>query len=377
MSESPLRVGFLTICPSPYIQDLFSAIHADGRIQPRVFYQEWLSPAFSWEVSEQPEYATVLESRIIRFMGARLFWNSSAVRTISNHDYDLFVVAGYASITSQLVIRWLNRSGIPWVFWGEVPGFQNRGWLGRFLRERAIAPVIKRTQGVAAVGHRAQEAYQRLMPGRPVASIPYYSDVSAFSDSIRERDPEDTTVELLFCGQIVPRKGVHELTAAVLRLIPEHDIRLRFLGDGESQSELQELIPEDFQDRFLFEGFRQTDELPRFFRNADVFVLPSRHDGWGVVINQALAAELPIVSTEAVGAAIDLVEDGVNGRLVPPGDEVALTAALRDVVSDAEARKRMGCESGRAAASWTPTVEVERWLELFEQVISNAGGQSR
>ena len=126
-----MRVGFLTIAPSPYIQDLFRVIAEDGRISPTVFFQEPSSPAFDWKASELPDYWVLLPSRTVNVMGARLFVSLSAIRTIAKGDYDAFVVGGYASLTSQRLMRWLHRKKIPWVFWGEIPGYQNRGRIGK------------------------------------------------------------------------------------------------------------------------------------------------------------------------------------------------------------------------------------------------------
>ena len=71
-----------------------------------------------------------------------------------------------------------------------------------------------------------------------------------------------------------------------------------------------QMVTSDTRARICYEGFRPPEELPKFFEESDVFVLPSRHDGWGVVINQALAAGLPIITSDMVGAGLDFVENG-------------------------------------------------------------------
>ena len=370
-TSDAMRVGFLTIAPSPYIQDLFRVIAEDGRILPTVYYQELLSPAFDWKPSELPDYWTLLRSRTVNVMGARLFVSASAIRTIAASDYDAFVVGGYASLTSQRLMRWLHRKKIPWVFWGEIPGYQNRGRIGRMMRKAAMRPAVRLCQGVAAVGQRAADFYREAVGGRcPVASIPYYADVSPFRNFIRPgRVSSGKPIDVLFCGQLVERKGVVQLFHAMLLLMKSFDVRLTLLGRGELESQLKAMIPAGFEDRFCFPGFRQTDELPGFFATADVFVLPSLHDGWGVVVNQALAAGLPIVSTDAVGAAVDLVQDGVNGRIVPAGDESALHQALEELIQDPSKRAAWGLESRKISDAWSPAEEARRWVTLLELVI--------
>lgn len=376
MKRSALRVGFLTIAPSPYIQDLFRVLADDGRIQPTVYYQESSSPAFDWRPSTLPDYWQHLPSRTVSFLGARLFLSPTAIRLISARSYDAFVVGGYASLTSQRLMRWLRRRGIPWVFWGEIPGYQRRGIIGSALRTLAMRPAIQGCHGVAAVGHRAAAFYENAVHGRcPVRSIPYYADVSAFRNTVPAAErAEDRPVQLLFCGQLVERKGVLELIQVVLRLLQsDFKVQLTLLGKGPLESALQSMIPETFRGRFEFAGFRQTEELPEFFAAADIFVLPSLHDGWGVVINQALAAGLPIVSTDAVGAAVDLVENGVNGRIVAAGDEQQLYQALLELIQSPALRRTWGSASRAVIDAWTPAVEADRWVGLLDTVVAPQG----
>ena len=91
----------------------------------------------------------------------------------------------------------------------------------------------------------------------------------------------------------------------------------------------------------IFLGHRAPAELPGLFAEADAFVLPSRHDGWGVVINEALGAGLPIIVSDGVGAAHDLVTHGVNGLITPAGDACALRDALVLLACDPLRRRAM------------------------------------
>lgn len=367
-AQRGLTVGFLTIAPSPYILDLFRIMEADGRIHPIVFYQEAHSPAFRWRPTALSVNSTLLKSRAIHFMGARLFFNSGAISEIGKRVYDLFVVAGYASLTSQVLIRWLRWKGIPWVFWGEVPGYTRRGHVGTALRQVAMS-VVRSADGIAAVGSRATRYYRDLVPHASIENIPYFSDVEGFRYLSAAHEKRSACVNVLFCGQLVRRKGVDILLNAMLRLMKSYDVRLTLLGRGELEEELRSQIPSEFRQRVAFEGFRQIEELPRYFHKADIFALPSLHDGWGVVVNQALAAGLPIVSTDAVGAAIDLVEDGGNGRIVRAGDEQQLQAAIEELVVNAAQREAFGLRSRKLAERWTAGREVDRWVALFNQVL--------
>jgi glycosyltransferase involved in cell wall biosynthesis len=361
-----LRVTFLTIMPSPYIQDLFAAMQSDGRIEPQALYLETSAPCTYWQEAALPGYARVLPGRWYGISGARLHWNGGVISALRESRSDVFVIGGYAGLTQQAAMRWLNRSRRPWVFWGEVPGFERRGTLGRGIRRIAQRPVRK-ADAVAAIGARAAAAYRELCgPGMPVVDLPYVCELEPFQRA--RRTPTSGEVRLLYCGQLVERKGVDVLIRAFCRLAQTRtNVRLTLLGTGQWEGYLKQLVSPDCRARVEFAGFHETETLPRKFAEADVFVLPSRHDGWGVVVNQALGAGLPVIVSDRVGAS-DLVHEGENGFVVPAEDEVALEQALRRLVDEPRLIVEFGRRSRELAGCIDVQTSVEGWVRLLREV---------
>ena len=125
--------------------------------------------------------------------------------------------------------------------------------------------------------------------------------------------------------------------------------------------------------KFLMAGrgglnLTHSEPLPQFFAQADVFVLPSRYDGWGVVVNQALGAGLPILVSDQVGAGYDLVREGQNGFVLPVGDVGALASSMQRYVADPSLREAHGTASRKIAADWTPECGAERWVRTLKAV---------
>jgi glycosyltransferase involved in cell wall biosynthesis len=155
----------------------------------------------------------------------------------------------------------------------------------------------------------------------------------------------------LYAGRLDAEKGLDVLLRAFARVPGE----LLLAGSGRDEGRLRAMAP----DRVRFLGPLDRDELVRWYAAADAFVLPSRSEPWGMVLNEAAAAGLPLVATEEAGAARDLVENGVNGFRVPAGNEDALATALRRIAEDARFRAAAGARSLELGRRLTP----EAWAK--------------
>ena len=365
-----MRVTFLTTMPSPYSLDLFAAMQVDGRIVPRVLYLEMSAPDTHWGQVPLPESAEVLAGGWKNFGGGRVHWNPGAIAAIRDSRPDLVVVSGYSSLTSQVVMRWLGWKRIPWIFWGEIPGMRRLGPVSRRLRSLAQSPALRGADAIAAIGTRAVDEYRRLArTGCQVVDIPYYTDLSRFLDlPLANRSG---VVRILYCGQLIQRKGVAILVDAFTEIAGDFpELELLIVGEGPQRPLLAECVPPRLRRRVVFAGFHSVDRLPTCFEMADLFVFPSLHDGWGVVVNQALGAGLPIICSSLVGAA-DLVLPGHNGFIVPPGDIPALAGAIRSLVSDRDRRRAFAQNSRAAAQDWVPSKGVDRWVDLADRLLGS------
>jgi glycosyltransferase involved in cell wall biosynthesis len=143
-------------------------------------------------------------------------------------------------------------------------------------------------------------------------------------------------------------------------------LELRLLGIGHALDTLRGLIPGNLTKRIHFLGFKQPAALPTIFAAADIFVLPSRHDGWGVVVNEALGAGLPIIVSDRVGAR-DLVDNGHNGFVTRAGDVDELADALLQLGQSHEMRRSFAVASAERAMQWDLNEGVRRWVELYDR----------
>jgi glycosyltransferase involved in cell wall biosynthesis len=157
---------------------------------------------------------------------------------------------------------------------------------------------------------------------------------------------------LLFVGQWLPAKGTRYLVDAFTSLAALGEFELACVGTGTPAEAVQSEFPAVARSRVSVMPRVDRDELYEQLKRADVLVFPTLSEGFSCALIEAMAAELPVVTT-AVGAAADLLESGRNGVLVPSGDSSALTAAVFRLAQDAQARSLLGTAARQTAARFT------------------------
>lgn len=359
------KVLFITVVPSPYQRDLFGALHAREDIELSVCYMEGEAPDSPWPEKPLRPFERIMPGFWMPFGGARghVNWGLPNVA-----DFHIVVLSSFTSLTGQ----WMMRSALrrkPWLFWGER--LRENSGIKESI-QRGLASPISRSSGVVGIGRTAEEDYQRRFPNIPHFCIPYHCDLSAFFAARRPHDV-DAGVTFLFCGQMIERKGVDLLLLAFDRLVMQGvDANLLLVGREADLPKFLAMVSPITQSKIYYEGFQPPESLPEYFRKSDVFVLPSRHDGWGVVINQALAAGLPIISSNAVGAGLDFVENGINGILVAANDVDGLYHSMKTLALNPDVARQWGERSQERARGLTPQAGAEKWVAVLDSISTPA-----
>jgi len=181
--------------------------------------------------------------------------------------------------------------------------------------------------------------------------------------------PRPTRPTLLFVGRLAAVKGVSVLFDALTVVIKQHpDVLLRLVGDGPERPLLDARAVEmGFQDHVEFCGYKSQADVAEALSTADIFVLPSFAEGVPVVLMEAMASQVPVVTSRIAGVP-ELVEDGRSGLLVPPGATGPLTDALNKLLGDANLRAEMGkIGQAKVATDYVSAKEAEKLMHLFER----------
>jgi len=169
----------------------------------------------------------------------------------------------------------------------------------------------------------------------------------------------------LYVGRLWWGKGLRYLLEA-FQVVQRgrKDVSLLIVGDGPDAELLRQQCRELALSAVAFVGFKQRDELPAYYAAADVLVFPTLGDPYGLVVDEALACSLPVISTDAVGEIADRIHEGVNGFIVPSEDSGALAAAMGRLADDDDLRLSMTSAAAATVADRTP----ERWATEFEDM---------
>jgi glycosyltransferase involved in cell wall biosynthesis len=349
----PARIALLTEIPAPYRIPLFNALADTPGVDLRVLFLAERDPRRQYPVYEE-EFG--FDRRVLAGAGAvaRGRWvmlSRGTRRELDEFDPDLVLLGGWNQPAFWSGLRWARRRARPVVLWVESTLHDERS--GSLVLERLKRRAVGAASGFLVPGRAALEYVESLgvSPERIVIA-PNAVDLSIFSVDADRSGRNDCT--FLYVGRLAPEKGLDVL----LRAFEHAPGRLLIAGSGPAEAELRA----QSNGRVEFLGQLAREELPELYARADCFVLPSRSEPWGMVLNEAAAAGLPLVASEAAGAAYDLIEEGVNGFRVPVDDVESLGGALSKVASDPEWRLRAGERSraltaGYTGAAWATAVD--------------------
>jgi glycosyltransferase involved in cell wall biosynthesis len=270
--------------------------------------------------------------------------------------YDLLVVQDLAAPAGAALKR---TFGIPLII-SIHSVFYRKGlkginqWLVRSIK-RAIGRADALRVGTEAAVRELREWGLR----QPILVQPTPVDVQKFL--IRTK-PKNPVVRILFVGRLASEKNV-ALLIRVARKLTQSFV-LEIIGEGPERKRLEGLAGDD--ERIIFRGAKLHDDLIPFYRDADIFVLPSTSESFGKVLLEAAASGCALVATRTQGAE-HVITDGLDGVLVPINDEARLESVLRRLIPDHGYRQQLGVRAREAAQQYDPRTAVRRIVEFWRE----------
>lgn len=330
------KLGILDFNPIQYHAPLYQMLEHRGNIALNVLFlsehgfREAIDPGFGVSVAWDIDLLSGYSYRFIDTEERRqkiTLRIATLVRWLRSHD--VVVVHGYSDPWMLLAILICRTYKVPYLMRGDSgPEGQSKG-LRRKLRDLCASLVVAPSAGGLAVG-RLNEMFYRKYHARRITFAPHSVDNARFARALQDTKSDllarwglnDRNPVILFCGKLNRQKRPLDLSEAV-KLLP-YDVSIMFVGDGVLAKEVRDSLKPGGG---VVTGFVNQLELPVYYQAADILVLPSEVEPWGLVVNEAMAAGvLPVVS-HRVGAAPDLVS-GV-GEIYKCGDITDLASAIQ------------------------------------------------
>ncbi len=377
---SPTRVVLVSPEPTPYRAPLLDRVSARPEVDLTVAYAARTVARRGWEVP--------VAHRAIVLRGLRL----PGVRRLLRHDYpvtpgiwrllrterpEVVVATGWSTFASQAAIVWARRRHVPYLLLVSSHDDDPRPGWRRAVKGAVVPRLVRGASGALALGTRSRASLvaRGAVPER-IRVFANTVDVAAWvarADSLAgRRDALRATlgadagdVVVLSVARLAPEKGLSTLVhAAAAAGVPE--LLLVVAGEGPER----ERLPEEAREagvRLVLLGHVAPERLPEVYVAADVFALLSTSEPWGVVANEAMASGLPLVLSESVGAAPDLLENGENGLLVPAGDAEAAARALARLAADPSLREAMARRSRELIGRFDYDSSVQAFVDAVRE----------
>ena len=373
----------LTEIISPYRIPPFNYLAEDEDIDLTVFFFAETESRRSWLVEKEKiqfEYQVLWGLQLGKsYQSAPVFLNPDVIYQLWKQQPDVIICGGWHHFTHWLALVYAEITKTPLLIWSESTLKDERSVSN--LKHKLKSWIVNQAEGYIVPGN-AQKKYLLNLGARQdrIYVAPNAVDSNFFTcEAQRYREQKAVCQEklgidgcvILYVGRLIDEKGIPELLEAFTKLSGNKQITLVIVGDGSQATDYYSYTQQNQIDNVVFTGFQPQSALPRYYGIADIFVFPTRSDPWGLVLNEAIAAGLPIICSDAAGAAPDLVVDGKNGYLVPVGDVEKLSEALQILVEDESLREKMGLHSQEIIADYTPQ-KMALGLKQAIQTISNA-----
>ncbi len=374
------RLVIVTEIISPYRIPLFNALTKHPDIDLHVIFLAETDPKLrQWQVYKQEIRFSfqVLPSWRKRIGKYNALLNFGMGKALAQSGPDAILCGGYSYVASLQALVWARKHKVPFLVWSESNLQEIRG--SHIAVESLKKELLRRCDGFVVPGKSALEYLKAYgVIEQKIFTAPNAVDNELFSSAAEIARQNAMTLRrefalpfryFLFVGRLVREKGVHELLAAYANLEQKlrAEVGLVFVGDGDCRRQLEKRAVSISPGTVRFAGFAQREQLGAYYGLAEMLVLPTYSDTWGMVVNEAMACGLPVIVSTATGCAADLVRENWNGMVITPRDIPSLEGVMRSLALQPDICKAMGARSAEHIREYSP----ETWSESVARAVKS------
>ena len=343
------KVVIITNIPSPYSLDLYYYLqtHVNSH-EFHVIYTNRNEDNRIWNIPKEKIVNTqILNAKVLKIRNALdtryVHIPANVGKVLSKLNPDVILAMEYNPAAIQALL-WARIHRKSFIHWTE----------GTLHSERSIGVAQKLTRKIicsnadACIASSTKSKEKLLAWGVPEEKI-FVSLLTVDISKFRKVEREPAPGRILYVGSMIPRKGLDLLMAALKHV--DHDFLLRIVGNG-TEEEIHKLKEaaevNGIANKVVFCGFLQGDALTEEYRTAQMFVLPTREDCFGLVLLEAMCANVPIVASKYADGAYDIIADGENGYIADPFCPEAFGKAIESILCSTMACKDVNSRRAEA-----------------------------
>jgi glycosyltransferase involved in cell wall biosynthesis len=368
---------------SPYRIPLYNYLHGAKDFNFRVIALAEKEANREWQVAkEQITFDYHVLPGLHKFIWSReipIHLNWGLWRSLRRYKPDIVITSGYDALAyweAFLYCKLFKKKYILWNGTTMLSTGKTAGPIGWMKRR-----IVNGAERYVTYGTKAAEYLVRMgAPEKDIHVGVNTVDMDWFKNRVKEiRSNKGFQQEragyprmmILYVGQLIRRKGLFQVLKAIQKL-GDSDIGLLIVGSGPQEEELRRFCEDQRLENVYFEGFQQQDALPKYYALADVLVLPSFKEVWGLVVNEALASGLYVSCSNQAGAAYDLIKEGWNGALFDPRNVEELAMLVQQTkVRIEEIRARREAISEHACREFSIERSAKAFLDAIKEVRDN------
>jgi glycosyltransferase involved in cell wall biosynthesis len=313
------------------------------------------------------------------FFGLRGF---DIIDTVLSRQFDVLWIHGYNFLTHQLAAITQLVKGRAILFREEQTLLHGRPLLKRVIKTPWLRLLLSRSL-VLYIGTENREWFKSFgVPDSRMFFTPYCVDNERLASEAEQLShsrsalrasfglPDESIPVVLMCGRLIPKKQPLFLLEAFRRVREQRKCVLMIVGSGQLEATIRETIVRNEIPDVVLAGFLNQTQISRAYAAADIFVLPSGiHETWGIVVNEAMNFSLPVIVSDRVGCAKDLVQVGKNGLVVSAEDPAPLADAIAKLVNDPGLRREFGAASRTIVQAWNYDRAAEGVIAATAQAV--------
>lgn len=363
-----MKILFLTNIPSPYRVDFFNQLGLKCELTVLFEKRSSTERDESWKEYQFRNFTGIfLQGKSIK---PDMAICPGVIKYIKDRAYEYIICSNFSTPTGMIAIAYMKTRHIS--YWLESDG--GKAKTGKCLKEIIKRKIISGANGYFSTGKENDEYYMTYGARKNLIHRYHFSSIRREDILLKPvTDEEKKLIKkqlgikekklVLAVGQFIKRKGFDVLIKSAK--IISKQTAICFVG-GQPTEEYIRLTEEYHLSNVYFIGYLKKDDLKEYFKAADIFVLPTREDIWGLVINEAMAYGLPVISTDQCVSAGELIHG--NGMIVPVEDSKELANSVNSILSDKLKYEKFSFKSIEIAKEYTIETMVADHINLFERM---------